>query len=352
MCLKNIVEHSNDRQIRHIVYSLRKKPIEVAIDSEVLVSAFPNYDPRKMLELFRMCRRQRIDIIQAHLHKPAILALVAAFFCKAKIIVHEHGPIFSVGIQFSLYRLLLRLFRRKADLFIAVSNATSQRLVKKAHIDPDKITVLYNPIDPDRFDPDHTLREKMRKHLQIATDDIVLGFVGRLHHVKGADILIDAMALLLKKSPHYLLLILGDGPQRHSLEAQAKRLAIHHRVRFLGFQENVPQLIGAFDIAVVPSRQEAFGLVAVEFMQAKIPLVSSAVEGLKEIVTHDETAWVTTQNTPAQISQGVEKLRQNLTLRNRLAESAWKFSRMFSIDSYVDRIEKLYHQMTNSNSNG
>ena len=345
MCLKSIVEHKDKRQVRHIIYSLRKKPIEVSIDSEVVVTAYPNYDPRKLFELCRICRRYRVDIIHAHLHKPAILALLSAFFCKAKIILHEHGPIFRKGIQFSLYRLLLRIFRCKADLFIAVSNATSKRLINKAHVNPNKITILHNPVDPTRFDPDHTRRDQSRKQCHIAPDDIVLGFVGRLHHVKGVDILIDAMALLLKKSPHYLLLILGDGPQRAALKAKAQSLAIHDRIRFLGFQENVPQLIEAFDIAVVPSRQEPFGIVAVEFMQAKIPMVCSAADGLAELVNHDLTALVPAENTAGQLSNCVERLTRDPVLQERLVDSAYRVSRKFSIESYLENINKMYRRL-------
>ncbi|MCH9023267.1 MAG: glycosyltransferase family 4 protein, partial [Planctomycetes bacterium] len=119
---------------------------------------------------------------------------------------------------------------------------------------------------------------------------------------------------------------------------------------FLGFQENIPKLIEAFDIALVPSRQEPFGIVAVEFMQAKIPLVCSAADGLAELVTHQHTALVPPQNKPAPLCQTIEQLWQDDSLRKKLVDSACEYAQKFSIKTYVEKLNKVYDHLINEDA--
>ena len=342
MCLKNIVEHASKDKVEHFIYPLRSKQIDIPIDGNMIKFPYPNYDPRKFLAILRICRQYDIDIIHAHLEKPVIGALVANIFCRVPVIVHEHGPIFRKSFKYSLYRIALRLLRSRASQFIAVSQATAAELTAKANISEKNITVVYNSVDTAMFKPDDDLRRKYRQELNISEDQTVIGFMGRLAHVKGVDLLLEAIALLLGPNPEMLLILVGDGPELDSLMSQAKRLGISDNVIFLGFRDDISQIINAFDISVIPSRQEPLGIVALELMAAKVPIVCSGVEGLAEIIIDNRTGLVTEQNTPEQIAACIQKLLHDKDLCMRLVEHAADFVTRFDVHCQVDAIEEIY----------
>lgn len=346
--VKYLVENANAKEVETFVYPLRSKHIDIPINGKVIKLPYFNYDPRKFLAILKLCKKHQIDIIHAHLHKPIIASLLATFFCKAKVVIHERGPIFGKGLQFSIYRFLLRLLHHRAAVIIANSHATAKRLAKKAKINPKQIRVVYNATDFSKFKPQRPSRNHIRKLLQAAPNDTVLGFVGRLSNMKGGDLLIEAMSLLLKKSARYLLVLVGDGPKRQSLETLTQNLDIAERVRFLGFRENIAEIMNAFDIAVIPSRYEPFGIVALEFMRTKIPLVCSGTDGLAELVENEVTALVPVENTPQQICRSVERLADDGALRKLLTDNAYLYSERFSVQNHVKTIEQIYSEILNS----
>lgn len=345
VCLKYLVENNTDKTIRHYIYPLRCKQIDISINADIIKRPFPDYDPRKFLTILKLCKEHNIDIIHTHLHKPVIAGLLAGYFCKARIIIHEHGPVFRKGLQYSLYRFLLKILGHRAHCCIAVSNETKSCLVNKGNIDPDKIKVIYNAVDLDKFQPDRQLRRKVRSHLQAQPEDIIIGFMGRLNDIKGVDLLIKATAQLLKTNSRYLLVLLGDGPRRQSYQNLANELGIANRVIFTGFCPDITKYMNAFDIGAVPSREESFGISAIELMCMNIPVVCSGMEGLGEIITHNETGLITPQNTPDQIAAAIDRLTNDKSLQNKLTLNAQTFCKQFGIKEQVNKISTIYHSI-------
>lgn len=342
ICLKNIVEHASKDKVEHFIYPLRSKQIDIPIDGKIIKFPYRNYDPRKFLAIMRICKEYNIDIIHAHLEKPVIGALLANIFCNVPVIVHEHGPIFRKGFKHSLYRIALRALRFRASKFIAVSKATVTELIEKARIHEGEIALVYNSVDTAKFKPDVDLRQKVRQELNVSETQNVIGFLGRLNRVKGVDLLVEAFAMLSRTNPELVLALVGDGPELDSLKCQARRLGISDKVKFMGFRNDISQIINAFDISVVPSRQEPLGIVALELMCTKVPIVSSGVEGLAEIITDCQTGLITPQNTPDQIAACVEKMLHDKDLRLKLVENAARFVTSFDVRNQVDAVEEIY----------
>ena len=346
--LKQIVEHNDDSNIEHFVYPLRCKHVDIPIQGHILSNPYRNYDPCKFVDILRICQQHKIDIIHAHLHKPILGALLATYFTDIPVIVHEHGPIARRGLQYSAYRLMLRLLKNRARAFIAVSKAVAGQLTRYGGVEPGKIKVVYNAVDLERFVPNAEKRISIRAELGIGPETTVVGFVGRLAAVKGPDILQEAFARLLSQKPNCVLLFLGDGPMRDRLGTQASALGIDSKVKFLGFHENVSDYINAFDVAAVTSRQDAFGLAAIELMSMKIPLVSCDVYGLAEIVAHKHNALVLKENTPAQICEHLNTLIGDPLLRQTLVENAAETARDFSIPRLVLHINEIYREIADN----
>lgn len=346
VCLKQIVEHNEDPGIEHSIYPLRPQHVDIPIDGRIIHRPYVPYDLRKFLAILNICRDQHIDIIHAHLHKPILGALLATFFCNVKVIVHEHGSIARPGIQYALYRRLLRLLKKRAALFIAVSNAAAEQLTQFAGVDPDKIMVIYNAVDRTQFSPNPELRRRLRAELGIKADTVAVGFLGRLSYVKGPDILLDAFGLLKNKYPDCVLVFLGDGEMKDRLIAKAVKLGIDSQVKFIGFKKNVQDYINLFDVACIPSRQESFGIAAIELMSLKIPVVSNNVYGLAEIVSDNDNALVPKTNTPADICDCLLRLINDPALRQSLAQRALRTAHRFDVCRLVAEVNAAYRTIT------
>jgi len=342
--LKYLIENIDARQFESFFYPLRQKQITIPISGNIIKMPYPNYDPRKLLAILKLSRRYRIDIIHAHLEKAILLSLLASFFCKASVVIHEQGPILYKGLKYSIYRFLLRLLRRRIAIAISISRATTNQL-RREGITLKRIRVVPNVVDLHKFGLEHSARDRIRRLIGVASYDIVLGFVGRLNSIKGVDILIESMALLLKKNPHYLLVLIGDGPQGKIFLRLARQLGIAARVKFLGFRNNIAEIMDGFDIVVMPSRQEPFGIVALEAMRKKIPLICSGVEGLGEIAENEVTALVPVENTPQQICRCIERLVTDLALQKKLTENAYRYCEQFSVSNFVNAIQKIYFEI-------
>ncbi|MCP4260943.1 MAG: glycosyltransferase family 4 protein [Planctomycetes bacterium] len=342
--VKNITEKLDAEHIENLVCALRTNPEAMPTKTKIISLTYHKYNPFAFLKIAKLCKQHEINIVHAHLQKSIISCLLAGFFCDAKIIIHEHGPIFRRGTG-CIYRFLLKLLAKKASVAIANSQAAMKALKQTAGLAEDSSHVVTNFVDFARFD--HTLydRQKARSTLGIAEDKKVVGFLGRLDPCKGVDLLIKAAAILCKKDPLYHFIIVGHGAQRNQLEQLILKLGIKENVTFTGLCKNPTEVISAFDIAVVPSRREAFGIAAIEFMRMKIPVIASPVGGLLEIVQHNKTGILLDSLSAANIAQAVNSLMQDNSLRKNLAENAELFSRKFDGTEQLKQITDIYEQL-------
>ena len=344
VCVKYLVENATSGKVEAFVYPLRCQEIDIPINGNVITNKYKNYDPRKFFDILKICRNNNIDIIHAHLEKPVLGGLLATFFCNAKIVVHEHGPVFRKSFRHTVYRTVLRLLRSRASAFIAVSKSAAKQLTARVGVPPEKICVINNAVDRIKFTADRQKRIDIRKQLSVKDSDIVIGYLGRLSSVKGVDTVIEAMPELLKRNSDYLFMVLGHGPEMNYLKVLARRLNIADRVKFLGFREDASDVMNSFDIGVVPSRQEPFGIVALEFMSMRIPLVSTGVDGLGEIVSDRETAMVAEVDNAKQIAACIDLLANDKHLSDSLANAAYEFSGKFGMPQYIQAVEEMYER--------
>ena len=344
VAVKNIAEKLNSEDIETLVCALRTNPKAMPIKTTLISLTYHKYNPFAFLAIAKLCKEYKIDIIHAHLQKSIISCLLAGFLCDAKIIIHEHGPIFRRGTG-CIYRRLLKLLAKKASVGIANSQVTMMALKQTAGFAEESIHIVSNFIDFTRFD--HTLydRDKARDTLGIAENKTVVGFVGRLDSCKGVDLLVNAAAILCKKDQRYRFVIVGEGAKRNQLEQLVLQLGLKEKVIFTGLCKNPAEIIKAFDIAVVPSRREAFGIAAIEFMRMKIPVIASPVGGLVELVQHKKTGMLLDNLNAENIAEALNMLVQENSLRESLVENAEVFSRRFDGTEQLKQITSIYEKL-------
>ena len=183
---------------------------------------------------------------------------------------------------------------------------------------------------------------------------LIIGYVGRLAHVKGVDILLQAMAKL-NKDIDCKLIIVGDGSEKEELISLAKNLDIYHLVYFAGriSHDQVLQAIKGFDIAIVPSRDEGFGLSALEAMSVGIPVIASRVGALSEVVIDTVTGLLYKSENPIDLTNKITSLLNDSEQRKKLGGSGMVHAKnCYSRSNFQDNIAKLLSRIEISNTKG
>lgn len=339
--VKNIAERIDSERIETFVCALRTNPEAIPIQTTLINLGYHKYNPFVAFAIAKICKEHEINLIHAHLQKSILCCLLASFFCNAKIIVHEHGPIFRGGTGF-IFRGFLKAFASRATMAIANSQAAQAALVWTGGFEESSVTVVSNFINLAQLD--HTLydRNEARRRLGIVDDRIVVGFVGRLDPCKGVDMLIEAAATLCENDERYRFVIVGDGAQKNELKNQVTRLGLKEKIIFTGLCKNTAEVMIAFDMAVVPSRREAFGIAAVELMKMRVPVIASPVGGLVEIVRNQETGLLLDELSPKAIAEAIEKLVRETELRKNIVEKAELLARKFDGREQLSQLMEIY----------
>jgi glycosyltransferase involved in cell wall biosynthesis len=342
--VKGIVERMPADRIEGIVCALRPNPRPLPVRAEVITLKGRKYSPAAIWAIASLCKNRQIDIIHAHLQKAFLSSLLATYLCTSRLILHEHGPIFRGGAG-CLYRLFLRLLGPRADAIVANSEA-AKSAVQRTMRDPEvPITVVPNFIDVKQFDPDRYDRDSIRESLGFEGNKFVIGFVGRLDRAKGADLLVEAAALLRDREDRYRFYMVGDGPQRAHLESRIRKLGLDQMVVLTGLRENTAALMRAFDIGVVPSRREAFGIAALELMRMRVPVIASPVGGLPELVRDGRTGILLERSNAETIAQAIRRLAQDQALREQLSRSGFEHAGLFDGHRAVEQIVNIYERL-------
>ena len=308
------------------------------IDSYI-VDAFSNYGikitrldlPRKSgvfeginfaLKQLECLGRRRYKFIWVQYMTPTLLPLLLARLYTGRLIaaVHvapgHHSP--------SGLRRLRWLARWWCDRFVCVSHTTARGIF--GSMDPaspwsGRVAVLPNALDMNEVEA--ALVRDWRGELSLPTTAKIGGYVGRLAHNKGVDILIWAAALLHPANPELHWVIVGDGADRGELEALASELGVASVMHFVGAltRSEVLAAFKGFEIAVVPSREEGFGLSALEAMACGIPLVASRVDALAEVVLDGSTGMLFQPESPADLASVVSRVLADSMLQVKLSKA-------------------------------
>jgi glycosyltransferase involved in cell wall biosynthesis len=204
--------------------------------------------------------------------------------------------------------------------------------------------VIWSAVDPEALRPSAP-REVLRAQLGEAPETPCLLVAANLVQRKGVDVLLAAVAALAPRS-RCALWVAGDGPERAALEAASARLGIAERVRFLGRRSDVPDLLEACDVFVLPSRQEGLGVAALEAMARGRPVVASAIGGLGEIVIPEQTGLLVPPGDAAVLAAALERLLADPALARRLGSAgAARVAEHFLAEQMVSAYEALYREI-------
>jgi glycosyltransferase involved in cell wall biosynthesis len=295
--------------------------------------------PALVRRLWAAMRRERVDVAHCHNTMPLLYGGLAAVGGRGPaVVMTKHGMTFWRGWrQTSVARFLLR---RAA--VVAVSDEVYRALVRGRWAPEAQVRTILNGIDPERYRAGEG-REEVRRELGWTTGEFVLGIVARLSPEKDHAGLLRAFALLTEAAPQARLAIIGDGPLRAGLEADAAALGLGDRCRFLGERRDVPSLLCGLDVFVLSSSREGTPLTLLEAMAAELPSVVTAVGGMPAVVLPEETGLLVPPGDPAALAAALARLAEAPELRRRMgAAGRRRIVERYSLDRMARDYEQLY----------
>lgn len=296
--------------------------------------------------LARLLRQQRVDIVHSQLFAADQVARTAGAWAGVRWLVSTAQSSVYEPEAGSLYSPWRRTVDRwtshsRRVRVVAVSHYVKQSLVRRLGIAPERICVIPNHVDPSRFDaPDAGAAGRLRAALGGQPGDTVIIMVARLHEAKGHQTALEAMARMQRPAT---LWCVGDGPLRSVLERQALALGLRGRVAWLGEREDVPALLGASDVFLLPSRSEGLPLTLLEAMAARRACVASDIGPVREVLEGGEIGVRVPVADAGALAAALDRLAADAGLRQRLGEAArTRVETEFSSAANVARLERFY----------
>jgi glycosyltransferase involved in cell wall biosynthesis len=289
----------------------------------------------------RALRAERPAVFHAHLPAPlnGRYGLLAAALSRVPAVIATAHLVDDVPLRFRA-SIIQRQATACVDRYIAVSGGVARRMRVRLGVPDRKIQVIRNGVEvgrvPRRADP------RFRAALAGDAERPIVLTVARLDAQKGHAYLLAAAPDI----PDALFVFVGEGRERPALEAQARALGVAERVRFLGHRDDVPELLAACDVFVLPSRYEGLPLSVLEAMAAARPVVATAIEGTDEIVRHGETGLLVPPAAPSALAQGIRTVLADQALATRMGQAGRaRVCREFSTSRMIDEVTGVYDEL-------
>ena len=342
--LKEILEKEN---ITVVVAPVLKLYRRMFVPKNIFIFVKDTYRGFKILNALH--KTYKFDLVYSN----TLAVLIGLFFAKKqkiKHLWHVHEIIKSPIIFSKAYRFLLSL---KSNTTVVYNSVATQNFWNNKKI-ALKSNVILNGLDGASNFLDSDTIGIIRQSIFKSTDskEVCIALVGRINSWKGHLILLNAFYELSKSNTNIKLIFIGSPPANqdyflNELNTEILKLNLTNQVVIVPFYNNIFDLWQAVDIAVVPSTEpEPFGLVAVEAMLAKKPVVASNHGGLTEIIEHSKTGFLVQPNNISDLKQAIQKLIENPALRTAMGINGFeRAKKYFSVDNYVNNFETIFNSM-------
>ncbi|MFH0889361.1 MAG: glycosyltransferase family 4 protein [Planctomycetota bacterium] len=335
--------------------------IHIKVIPQLVRNISPLCDLIALFRLYLYFSKIHPDIVHCHTSKAGFVGCVAAWLARVPIIIYlPQGHIFASGahipnvsgniLKLKLFYLLTRFSSLLCTKIIAVNNTDKNEQIALRLAPPYKYEVIYNAIDTKICDaPCETSINACPIRDTPATNRYpILATAGRLSSEKGQVYLLEAVKLVKNKFPDVLLLVIGDGPLRNTLETKVEQLDIKDNIRFLGMLENIIPALEKIDIFILPSLYESFGIVLLEAMAQAKPIIASNVGGIQDVVVHNQTGILVACANPEVLSMAIISLSNNKELARKMGLAGYeRVNKLFRKEQMVNNFDDLYNRMVN-----
>jgi glycosyltransferase involved in cell wall biosynthesis len=305
-------------------------------------------DPGVMWRLRRVLRDLKPDVVHTHLIHADLLGLAAARLAGVKTVLtgrHNDDEFRYHRVVRALNKTLWRGFTGG----IAISEAIKNFTINIEGAPPPKVRVVAYGFEYVTPEPGELAAAQswLRSYLGVPEDALLMGIACRLVDQKGVTYALQGFKQVTEDFPQARLVIAGEGELRAVLEAEATALGIAGRTHFLGWQSNVPHVLAGVDIFLMPSLWEGFGLVLLEAMSKRLPVIASAVSAIPEIVVHGESGILVPPKDATALAEAMRLLLPDRSLRAYMGLNGEdRLDRLFSAGRMADETIVVYREFS------
>jgi glycosyltransferase involved in cell wall biosynthesis len=320
-------------------------------------SAQPLDDRRALNQITDFLKKHKYHIVHTHSAKAGTLGRIAAQRAKVPIVIHTFhsfgwqvartartNPLqmLASSLKKWFYVQIERHAASLSDALITVSELNKRDAISINLAPPEKFTTIYSGIDLNRFKV-NVKRSKMCDSLGLSPNQPIIGAIGRLSIQKAPIDFVKAAKTVLQKKPDIQFIMIGDGP----LAADVRHaIGDERRINVFGYRDDVPEILSILDVFVLSSLWEGLGRAMTEAMIMEVPVAATAVDGVPELVTHQQTGMLSPPGDPVRLAEHIMFLLDHPEEAQRMKQSARRrVVPTFGAEQMVEQIEALYERL-------
>ncbi|MBA3014364.1 MAG: glycosyltransferase family 4 protein [Desulfobulbaceae bacterium] len=310
----------------------------------IFVQSKGGFNFHYLLELVKIIRKHKIDLVQSHLLGSNLYCSLAGMICRVPVVSTFHGFVDSSGND-RLMSLKTRLINAGSRKIVFVSDRLREHFVLRYGFSAEKSITIYNGVDTCLFKPQRD--EEIRKELGIGPEHILIGALGNIRPAKGYEYFLKAARLVYDKNPDCRFVITGEGSGLlyESLLTLRKDLGLGGVFFFLGFREDTAKLLNNLNIFLLSSISEGFSISTIEAMACKVPVVVTRSGGPEEIVSNGVNG-ITVDCDEHEIANGIFKLIENSdTIKYIINNSYTAVNGKFSLKKMIETYQCTYNYL-------
>ena len=291
-------------------------------------------------QIAHVCREQKIDLVHlhdSHAHTAAVLSCTV-FQNKTPLVLSRKVDFPIGGNIFSSYKYNHPSIRK----IICVSEKIKEIVTPEIH-NKLLLSVVYDGIDLAKFTFQNA--HVLRKQYNVPEDELIVANVAAIAPHKDYFTFVDTAELLLRKNFKAKYFIIGDGPERKTIEKYIADKNLQEKIILTGFRNDIPQILPKVDIFLFTSKTEGLGSSILDAFACRVPVVATAAGGVPEIVIHEKTGLLSPVNSPDQLAENVLRIYADSNLRNTLVENAAQFVRNFSKSNTAKKTFEIYKEV-------
>ncbi len=297
--------------------------------------------------LYKYLKTVKADLVHTQLEFADILGNIAAKLLRLPSVSTIHTmPSQEMKIKSKVHQdIEFFSLRNFCDLTISVSEEARQFYLGISKAPQSTLRTIYNGIDLDNFANLDYGRERatVRREFGVPSDAKLLTTVAVLRELKGIQFMIRALPAILLADPSVYYLLVGEGSYREALEEEVDKVGVKDRVIFTGQRNDIPRLLAASNVFVLPTLTEALPTVLAEAMAARLPIIASAVGGVPEMVTDGQNGCLVHPSEPQELSQACIALLADIEKQKSMALAGWQIvNQKFNIREQVEQLKTIY----------
>ena len=331
------------------VAAARERGVRIVTLSSLVRRISPLKDFWALMSMVWLLFKEKPYVVHTHSSKAGILGRLAATLVRVPIVLHTpHGHVFYGHFNRMFSRIFLwieKFFALFTDRIIALTHGEKEDYLNFSLGRPHKLLAVHSGVDVHRYMHHKVDVIEKKQTLGLPPNGFMIGFVGWLLPIKGPMHLLKALAKVWIEHPEVTLVFVGKGDLDVDLRAVALELKAEDRVKFIGWRDDIEEIMQIFDLLVLPSLNEGMGRVVVEAMAAAKPVVASNVGGIPDLVDHGQTGFLVPPADEDALAEAIAKLVQDPERARKMGSMGRLQSHRFSLAAMIEKLDAIYEDL-------